>query len=250
MPDLIDYSNTAIMDVLRGEVCAALGEAAWSQLTCGIGVPDIDLEAARGCGATRRLIARLEAMAEADTVKRILTRVRHALGPAQFVAAVRKFEACGRDIDAFIRAEDAEQRAWLTELRDTGKDFYGQPITPAVYDFTITQPGMVSPVREGNRLRITGYLFTIAAYLKETDARLRRYHVCHCPFAKASILRPGEEVSPTLCHCSLGHAKVMWDTILGVDLEGEVETSVLRGDDLCRYILYLPDEVLPACDAH
>ena len=81
-------------------------------------------------------------------------------------------------------------------------------------------------------------------YINETDERKKRYYACHCPFARGSILAEGAEVSRTLCYCSLGHAKVMWEAILKMELDGEVLQSVLGGDLMCKYVIYLPEEIV------
>ena len=81
-------------------------------------------------------------------------------------------------------------------------------------------------------------------YIKETNERKKRYYACHCPFAREYILIEGAEVSRTLCYCSLGHAKVMWEAILNMELDGEVLQSVLGGDLICKYVIYLPDEIV------
>lgn len=241
MDEWIDYSNRGIMDVLRHEVCTAVCEDTWRAATQALGVPDIDTECATKCAKTRHMIQQLEARVAPQVLQGILTRVRHALRVEQFSGLRARFDACARDIDAYLRVDAEEQRALFARLRDSGKDFYGQPITQEVYAFVLSQPGMISPVREGNRLKITAFPYDMVSYLAEDDSRRKRYHACHCPFARASILCEGEEVSPILCYCSLGHAKLPWDAIYGRDLQGELVTSALRGDDLCRYEIILPE---------
>ncbi len=57
-----------------------------------------------------------------------------------------------------------------------------------------------------------------------------------------SILQEEGEVSKTICHCSLGHIKIFWEAALGMELEGEIESSALNGDYLCKFIIRPPDE--------
>ncbi len=70
-----------------------------------------------------------------------------------------------------------------------------------------------------------------------------RYHACHCPFAKESILS-GETVSAALCYCSLGHVMNFSEAFLDRELEGRVVHSVLMGDMTCEYEITIPDDIM------
>ena len=81
-------------------------------------------------------------------------------------------------------------------------------------------------------------------YLEETDINKKRYFACHCQFARKSILQKDGAVSKTLCNCSLGHTKIFWEAVFDTLLDGEVISSVLGDGLLCRFAIYLPDEVM------
>ncbi len=80
--------------------------------------------------------------------------------------------------------------------------------------------------------------------LKETDEGRKRFHYCHCLFARTSLLSDEGIVSKTICNCSLGLIISSWEEILGIKLDGDVVSSVLGGDDLCRFVIYLPKEFI------
>lgn len=244
MAENIEYNDEIIMDTFKDEVCKTLGGQAWDTLTDGIGVPDINTEYKCGCKTMREFIRRFDEITDAEAAKNILTHVRHGLKHSQFDSAKKKFAECGNNIDVFIKRDFEENVRNFTHLRDTGGDFYGQPITNEVYDFLMKQLGTLSAVRKGSELHITAFPFNMVNYLRETDERKKRYYACHCPFARDSILSGDGEVSKTLCYCSLGHAKVMWEAILDTELNGEVSESVLGGDLRCKYVIYLPEEIL------
>jgi hypothetical protein len=42
----------------------------------------------------------------------------------------------------------------------------------------------------------------------------------------------------------LGHAKIMWEAIFDRELDGDVVQSALNGDLLCKYVVYLPKEIM------
>lgn len=243
MSETIDYNDSIIINILRDEVYENLGKEAWDILTEGIGTPDIHNEAKCGYHTMREFMKRFDKITDKASAKAILANVRHGLKHSQFTWAKEKFSKYN-NIDAFIKVCLNEEINNFTKLRDTEKDFYGQVINDEVLEFILSQPGMLTPVRRGSELHITGFPFNMIEYLKETDVRKKRYYACHCPFARESILHENEEVSRTLCYCSLGHAKIMWESIFDIQLDGDVVASVLNGDLLCKYVIFIPQEII------
>lgn len=244
MSEVMEYKSEIIMDTLKNEVCTKMGNHVWDSLIDGIGVPDIENEFKCGCKTMREFMLRFDSMADSATAKAILTRVRHGLKHAQFDWAIEMFDKCGRNIDTFIKTKYKEDIDTFTRLRDTGGDFYGQLITSEVLDFILKEGILTDNARKGSEIHITAFPYDMVNYIKETDERKKRYYACHCPFARESILKEDKEVSRTLCYCSLGHAKVMWEAMLNVELDGEVLQSALGGDLMCKYVIYLPDEIV------
>ncbi len=229
------------MDTFKREICAALGEAFWDELTADGEVPDIERERCRRCSAMARFMRKFERMADAETVKQILYKVRHGLRPSQSAAA-REAYLASEGLDAFLDAHYREQLAMFETLNREGRDFYGQDVTDEALAFVKAHPSMLSPVRQGRKLKITAFPCNIKEYLRAKDDRTRRYQACHCPFAKESILSD-DPVSATLCNCSLGHVANFVEAFLDRPMTGRVVRSVLAGDLLCEYELDLPDDV-------
>ncbi len=237
-----EYRDEIIMDTLKKEVIDKLGVDAWNSLIKDIGIPDIENEHKCECKTMRAFMKRFDEMIDHETAKSILTNVRHGLKVEMFSSAKEKY-AKYDNIDEFIKADLEENIQIYKHCLDTGEDFYGQQISQEGFDFLIDNPNILAAVREGSDLYITAVPAELENYIHETDLRKKRYYACHCPFARTSILSE-KEVSETLCLCSLGHAKVMWDAIFERELEGEVVESVLKGDMQCRYVIHLPKECL------
>jgi len=70
---------------------------------------------------------------------------------------------------------------------------------------------------------------------------MKRYYMCHCPLARASILSGEPEISPTWCYCSGGYEKLKFDVIFGEPVEVEVLESALVGDPRCRFAVEIPE---------
>ncbi len=236
-----EYKDEIIMDTLKKEVIDKLSEEAWNSLVKDIGIPDIENEHKCGCKTMRAFMSCFDKTIDHETAKSILTNVRHGLKREMFSSAKEKY-AKYNNIDEFIKADLEENIQRYKHCLDTGKDFYGQHISQEGFDFLMDNPNILTAVHEGSDLYITAIPAELESYIHETDLRKKRYYACHCPFARESILSEDGEVSATLCLCSLGHAKVMWDAIFDMDLKGEVIESALKGDLLCRYVIHLPKE--------
>ena len=79
----------------------------------------------------------------------------------------------------------------------------------------------------------------------EEDPQKKRYLACHCPWARESLNREDVDVPPVFCNCSAGFHKKYWEVVLDQPLKAEVIETVLSGAEVCRFAIYLPDEVVP-----
>lgn len=238
----IEYSGKFGIGTFKYEIINELGDGVWEELIKDIDIPDIDTEASYKCKNMAMFMERFEKIIDKQMAKKILSRVRHGLKPSQCAWAREKFLKYN-DLDAFINDSVKEGIADFEKLYSEAKDFYGQPITKEVLDFIRQNPGMLSGVRDGNKMYFTVFPANMFEYLQASDSRMKRYHACHCPFAKESILAD-KTVSSTLCYCSFGHIKNFWEAVFDRELDGEVVTSALNGDTLCTYVVLLPDDIM------
>lgn len=238
----IVYDDKFGISTFKREICVALGEAFWNELAEGIELPDIDNECNCQCQNMHVFMRRLEERADEETVKQILYKVRHGLHPSQSAWAREKFLEVG-ELDKFLQICHDNEISHFIELNREKKDFYGDEITDKVLEFIKRNPALLAPVRKGNKLYCMAFPANMQKYLDATDEKMKRYHACHCPFAKESILSE-VAVSSTLCNCSLGHVMNFTEAFLGRELEGRVLHSVLGGDLTCEYEIMLPDDIM------
>lgn len=238
----ITYDEAFGFRTFKREICSALGDAFWETLTAGMDLPDIATEGCCQCRNMRAFMARFQEMAGLDSVRSILCRVRHGLHPSQSAWARDEFLSVG-NLDAFLEVHRRAELENFVNLNQEKRDFYGQEITDEVLDFIREHPAMLAPVRKGNKLLCMAFPHSMKEYLEAEDTRMKRYHACHCPFAKESILAE-ESVSPELCYCSLGHVMNFAEAFLGRELKGRVLRSVLNGDLTCEYEITIPDDIM------
>jgi hypothetical protein len=238
----IIYSGKFGIDTFKDVIIQELGEKIWQSLTFDNVIPNIDTESQCKCINMVTFMERFDSIVDKPTAKKILSKVRHGLKPAQSVWAREKFLKIG-NLDEFIKQSLNESISDFEKLYDEKKDFYGDIITKEVLDFLKSSPSTLVGVREGNKLHFTAFPAQMHKYLNATDIKMKRYYACHCPFAKESILAE-KTVSSTLCYCSLGHIKNFWEAVFDRELDGEVLTSALKGDIKCIYVVYIPNDIM------
>ena len=135
-----------------------------------------------------------------------------------------------------------ERRTWLREqYRRLGS-------VDALIEFIRKDPGYDGapyyrdPSRPGNVIFIDKIPQQKKAYEEATDPVAKRAAACWCPTIKAAILA-GEDIPFTFCGCGTGWFKPVWEEIVGVPVRVVCEESVLKGDDRCRFAIYLPERV-------
>lgn len=151
------------------------------------------------------------------------------------------FNKCDGNIDMFLVHRGKQFIETLQEHFQTGELFFGQKITSEVIEYVRKNPEIGAGTRVGNKIYETKIPFNTVAYLAEPDQRLKRYHYCHCPWIKESIRNNRQPVSATFCQCSAGFHKKPFEVVYQQKLKAEVIQSVLNGDLVCRFIIYLPE---------
>lgn len=239
----IDYEKLGFgFHTFKKEICAELGEEFWKTLTEGIVLPQMDTECEYKCHNMYVFMEKFEKMAPGKAIEKILCRVRHGLHPSHVSQIREEFLETG-DLDAFFCKSQEDALDYFVRLNKEKHDFYGQEITDEVLEFIRQNPAMLAPVRKGNKLYCMAFPCNMAEYLRAEDDVMKRYHACHCPFAKESILAD-TTVSSSLCYCSLGHVMNSWEALLGRELEGRPVRSVLSGNLTCEYEIDLPEDIM------
>ena len=217
----------------QGEVFAGLGVAPY-------GTPSPDKPA-----YLQPVIERLRARLGDEECGDFLSVCLRDLPDDHFALERAKLQNAG-SMDAYLHQR---KQAFLNRLEACQREdrlFFAQRITPEVMDFVRRDSEMGGGRREGIIVYETKIPYMTAQYLVETDPVMKRYHACHCPWAREAIKAGTPKVSATFCHCSAGFHKKPWEVIFRRPLRVDVLESALRGDLRCRFAIHLPlGESLP-----
>ncbi|AUS97109.1 hypothetical protein CDQ84_16085 [Clostridium thermosuccinogenes] len=236
-----DPENQRIIDRMKEEIDCALGSDTWNKITSD-NCPNGDMDNQQLSVAMWSLLEKFDQLADSKTAKRVFSEVKHALKHSDF-EWTREMFLQYNDIDRFAEAVLNDSMEHLQRCVEYNELFYDQPIDKEALEYARSIETLFYGKRFGNKIIATAIPYRLIDFLKTEDIRMKRYYMCHCQFARESIISE-KTVSKTMCYCSLGHTKVFWEAALDTKLEGDVLHSALGGDLLCQFVIYLPDEIM------
>lgn len=230
------------MDELYGRLGSFVGEDLRDVIFEDLPLPPLGISQRDKSRYAYRVMRSLEEIFEERTCREVLQDSLRILPGAWYEDAKQDFyEVCDADMDRYLILKGEKFVNRLKQCQENDELFFDQKINDAVIEFVVDNPEMGQGVRKGNIIYETKIPNNTIAYLEETDPVKKRYHYCHCPWAKES-LRPGSlKVSATFCQCSAGFHKKPYEVIYGQTLKADVLQSVLDGDPICRFAIHLPE---------
>jgi hypothetical protein len=165
--------------------------------------------------------------------------------PDKFYLPEREKFAKAGNIDAYLVENKASFMGVLEKCRQEGRLFYTQEITPEVLEYIGKDPEMGGGRRVGSIIYETKIPYMTKQYMAETDPVMKRYYVCHCPWARHAIKNGDVRLSATFCYCSGGYHKKNWEIIFNQKLRVDILESALQGDLRCRFAIHLPEGAVP-----
>ncbi len=192
---------------------------------------------------TGRVLRRMTRIFEESTCREILSDSLRDLLDVNYQEDYQAFhEYCDGDIDAYLDWKGARFTENLQDFNKRQALWFGQEITEDVLSFVKSNPQIGRGIHEGNVIIETKIPYNTKAYLEESDPDKKRYHYCHCPWAKESLRKKDYKISPIFCQCSAGFHKRPYEVIFEQPLKADVLKSVLAEDDVCQFAIHLPGD--------
>ncbi len=216
------------------------GKAVRDAAFTGVELPPLGSPPESYVRITRRLVYGLRAQLPEEACQDVLAGNNHGLPRRLYSRLRRVYRRSG--LDAVLRLRHENLVAELEEHARSGRLWYEQRITPAVVAYVRQNPEIQSGVRSGQSIFVTKIPYDPVAYLEETDPKMKRYHQCHCPLARTSILDDGPAVPSLWCYCSGGYEKLPFDVIFQQPVRVKVLRNALAGDARCRFEIEVPPD--------
>jgi len=194
--------------------------------------PELGLTPKQLTGYTHQFMSELKVL-EPKTYREILADNHHQLSEAAMLNEKAFYEASD-SFEKYLKERHDRKVLELQQHCDENKVWYEQLITQETVDYVKDNQEILSGVLKDGYLYITKFPYNPDGVFSATNKRDRRYHYCHCPFAKESILSENP-IDPEWCYCSAGFAKFPFEVILGKKLNVTCLESVLAGDPHCRF---------------
>ena len=238
--ELLDGSD--VLKNISKTVKKTFGEKIHSEIFAEIELPPLGTFSTDKPKTTKKLVERLEIFLGEDGCREILFSGPHA-GPKKEYFPERKAFWESGGIDDFLRKRHKEYICELEKHMNENTLYFTQRIDEEVLNYVKITPTCQNGVREGNIIYVTKIPYMAKKYLNEKDEKLKRYYYCHCPWVREAI-KSGLNVSPNFCYCSASFEKRPWDVIFGQSVKAEVVETVLKGDLICRFAIYIPDKYI------
>ena len=182
---------------------------------------------------TKEAMNRIDSLIDEEKRKEIMTGCACNYPKANLQRIRQEYERSG-DIDL---AHQRLQEQFEKLLRDSlGLD-------DTLAEVIINRGWGSAGIKEGNKIIATKIPKSgnLIEYMRETNPDIKRQYYCHCPRVR-DILKTSETLSPTYCYCGAGFYKDIWEEILQKPVEVEVLETVLEGNEVCRFVIYLPSD--------
>lgn len=235
--------SRGVMENIFRRLADSEGEDAAQAILGDYTIPPLGTPLKEMPARTHEIMQRIEAHLSPDKCAKVLSGNNHGV-PREMILKEKEHYERSTSLDSFLKEMHDRKVAQLQEHCDANLVWFEQIITQDVVDFVRSNQEILSAVRVNDKLYVTKIPFDIVHFLSETDPQKRRYHACHCPFVKESLLEGKTNVSGNWCYCSAGYEKFPFEVILDTELEIELLESPLLGHDRCRFAIKLPPKVL------
>jgi effector-binding domain-containing protein len=96
------------------------------------------------------------------------------------------------------------------------------------------------PIRQGNRIIEIKSPADPKAFKKASNPVEKRKAACFCPVIKNYL---EDDIPREYCYCSAGWFRRQWEVTLSKPVKVDLDKSVAQGDDVCRFIIHIPEDL-------
>lgn len=237
------FGGLGVMESIRNRLAIQEGEIAASQIFESYPDYPLGLDLKEMPKRTQSVMEGLITILPAERYQKALAGNNHGISE-ESMTREKEYYQTAESLDRYLEERHRRKVEELQMYCDHKEVWFEQEITQEVVEYVKSNQEILSAVCQGNVLYVTKIPYDGIRYLQTKDKTMKSYYACHCPFARESIISENSKVDPAWCYCSAGFAKFPFEVILDRELEVEVLQSALAGDSICRFAIYLPEDLV------
>jgi len=156
----------------------------------------------------------------------------------------QKYDILSSCAHVFPAGQIAKLKRVYEETKAKTKD--AMQAVDAVLDFMASDPGWGEerPLREGHVIYPAKNPRDPQGYENAKGDLERRRAYCFCPLVRNHM---DQGMAIAFCYCGAGWYRQQWEGAIGRPVSIEIVKSVLEGDEVCRFAIQLPEDLLVNC---
>ncbi len=234
--------GTSVYPSIRDRISKISGSEDCDTIFSQVDIPPLGSEPDKYPETTFQLMEQLKKKLPPEVYRRVLAGNHHQIPVEAFYKHREWLQELDGDIDAWLKKMHDASAAELEEHYNEDKVWYEQVITQDIIDYVKNNQEILSGIRVGEWIYNTKFPYSPQKYLDETEPKIKRYYMCHCPLARAAVFEEDPKIPMDWCYCSAGYGKLRYDVAFGEETEVEVLESVFNGSDKCRFRIRIPEK--------
>ncbi len=218
------------------------GEKTWNEVF-DIPIPPLGLHPSKRPKITKHLVERFLEKVDREKCTEFLAKGLRDKYTESYKSARENYLKMN-NIDEFLEFKHQELIKKLETHMKENTLWFTQEIDEEVLEYIKKNRMTEAGLRDGNKVIMTKVPYMTKQFLHETDERKKRYYYCHCPWVREALKEEDQPVDPIFCNCSGGYYKNFWEAVLDQPVRVEILESVLKGDKMCKFALYLPQNMV------
>ncbi len=219
------------------------GEKIRDEVFEGIGTPPLGIRPQQKVVVTKGLVERLLAKVDYAACKTFFEVGLRDKYPQSYERPTELFQELN-DVDEFLRRRHQNLVETLENHLREDTLFFTQEVDDEVIAYVKRDQTIEAGIRKGERVIITKIPYSTREFIHETDERKKRFSYCHNPWIRQALLEEDRPIDPVFCGCSAGYFKNFWEAVLNQPVRVEVLKSLVKGDQICEFALYLPQKII------
>lgn len=224
------------------------GKAFRDEIFADTEIPSLGIDPKKKPEYTKKLISRFESKVDEKTCEKFLAEgLRDPY--YEWRKPDREKFLNSKNIDEFLEQKQERFIKNLEKLRDEEQLFFTQEVNDEVVEYARNNPGIEGGIRKGNILTVNKIPYETIGYIHADNPKMKAYHYCHCPWVREAILDDTlDRIPKVFCNCSGGYYKQYWQIVLDQPIEVKTVKTVINGDPICEFDIFLPEEIVEGLD--